>query len=70
MILALALLGAIGAFIIACCTVVKARHIIYCTCTFLLILGIISFVLLIFMSILLPNVAQICRYVDDKFSTG
>ena len=69
-ILALSLLGIIGAIILTCCTVVKARHIIYCTCTFLLMLGLVSFILLIAFGILYPNVAQICSYVDRKLATG
>ena len=69
-ILALGLLGIIGAIVLACCTVVKARHIIYCTCTFLLLLGLVSFILLIAFGIVYPNVAQICSYVDRKLATG
>ena len=68
--LALAILGGIGAIIITCCSVVRARHLIYCTCTFLFLLGVISFALLIATAILLPNIAQVCKYVDNKLSTG
>lgn len=69
-VLAIAILGGIGAVIIAFCTVVKARLLIYCACTFLLLLGVVSFILLMAFGILLPNVAQICSYVDSKLSTG
>lgn len=70
LILGLAILGGIGAIVIACCSVVKARHVVYCTCTFLMMLGLISFILLMAMAVLMPNLAQICGYMDKKLSTG
>jgi hypothetical protein len=66
----LAFVGAVGAIILACFSVVKVRLIMYFACVFLFILGLISFTLMIVLSALAPNVSQICGYMDTKLSTG
>ena len=68
-ILALSLLGLLASIILTCCTVVRVRLVIYCTCSFLLFFGIITFVLLIVLGIMIPDVAQFCAYADDKLTT-
>ena len=42
----------------------------YFTCIGMYLLSIISFVMLIFISLIGPNLSQICAYVDTKISTG
>ena len=66
----LALVGAIGAIILACFSVVKVRLIMYFACVFLFIIGLFSFSLMIILSALAPTLSQTCRYMDTKFSTG
>jgi len=63
-------LGLIAAVLIAFCSVVRARLIMYFTCIGMYILSIISFALLISLSIIGPNLSQVCKYIDTKFSTG
>ena len=67
---ALSLLGTIAAVVLACCTVVRVRLVIYFTCSFMYFLGPVSFVLLIFMSAAGPNVSQMCGYIDRQLLTG
>lgn len=68
LILTLSIIGAIGALVLTCCSIVKARHIIYCTCASLLLLGIVSFVLLLVMAVMLPSIAQMCAYADTQLA--
>lgn len=66
----LALLGAISAILLGCFSVVRIRLIIYFSCGIMYFLSIISFVLLIILSIVEPNLSQICVYMQNKFTTG
>lgn len=66
----LAILGFLGAIVLACCSVVKVRLIMYFACSSLFVLAFLSFPLLIFTAALAPNVSQICGYIDIKLSTG
>lgn len=67
---ALALLGGLSAILLGCFSVVRIRLIMYFTCGFMYFLSIISFGILIFLSILGPNLSQVCSYMGNKFSTG
>lgn len=66
----LALIGALGATILACFSVVKVRMLMYFACVFLFIVGFVSFALLIGLSAIAPNLSQICSYMDSKLTTG
>ena len=66
LILALALLGLISAIVITCCSVVRLRLVIYCTCSLLLLLGAITLVLTIVLGVMVPNYSQFCAYADKK----
>jgi hypothetical protein len=66
----LALVGALGATILACFSVVKVRMIMYFACVFLFIIGFVSFALLIALAAIAPNLSQICSYMDSKLTTG
>ena len=69
LILALGLLGLVSAVLIACCSVVRVRLVLYCSCSFLLFLGMATFALLICLGIMVPNYAQFCKYADELLST-
>lgn len=69
-VLALALLGILSTCILGCCVVVRIRLIMYFTCTFLIVVGIVTFIMLILMAGLLPTIAQSCKYIDTKLSTS
>ena len=69
-ILALALLGLLSAIIITCCSVVRLRLIIYCTCSSLLLFAFATFGLTIALGVMVPNYAQFCAYADEKLSTA
>lgn len=62
----LALLGFLAAIILACCSVVKVRLIMYFTCSFLFFLAFFSFAFMVLLAALAPNVSQICGYLDAK----
>lgn len=66
----IALLGLLAAIIMACCSVVKVRLIMYFACTFMLVLALFSFFFLITLAALNPNISQICGYLDTKLATG
>lgn len=66
----LALLGLLAAIILACCSVVKVRLIMYFACSFLFFLTFISLILTIIMAAAAPNLGQVCSYVDAQLSTG
>lgn len=66
----LALLGLLAAIILACCSVVKVRLIMYFACSFMFFLALFSFIFMILMAALAPNVSQICVYLDAKLKTG
>ena len=66
----LSILGFLGAIILACFSVVKVRLIMYFACAFLFFFGIISFVLMILLAAIAPNLAQVCSYMDTKLATG
>ena len=59
-----------GAIVLACFSVVKVRLIMYFACAFLFFFAIFSFVLMILLAALAPNLSQMCSYVDTKLSTG
>jgi hypothetical protein len=69
-IFALALIGALSALLLACFSVVKIRLVLYFACSFLLFLAFISTTLLIIVGALVPNLSQICGYIDGKIATG
>lgn len=69
-IITLAALGLLAAIIMAFCTVVRARMVIYFTCSFLIFIGVITFAITIALAYIMPNLAQICAYVDTKLSTS
>mgnify|MGYP000707647305 CR=1 FL=1 len=66
----LSILGFLGAIVLACFSVVKVRLIMYFACAFLFFFGIISFVLMILLAAIAPNLAQVCSYMDTKLATG
>jgi hypothetical protein len=66
----LAFLGAVAAVLLACFSVVRIRLIIYFTCGIMYFLSVISFILLIALSILGPTLSQVCAYMDTKLATG
>jgi hypothetical protein len=66
----LSILGFLGATVLACFSVVKVRLIMYFACALLFVFGFVSFVLLIILGALAPNLSQICGYVDVKLQTG
>lgn len=49
---------------------VKVRLIMYFACSFLFFFGFISFVLMIAIAAIAPNLSQTCSYMDTKLSTG
>lgn len=69
LVLALGLLGTFSAIILTCFTVVRIRLVIYFACSFLIAMAVVTFCLLVLMGILMPNVGQLCTYVDNKLKT-
>jgi hypothetical protein len=66
----LALLGTLAAILLAFFSVVRIRLIMYFTCGIMYFLSLLSFVLLIFLALLGPNLSQVCSYMETKFATG
>ena len=66
---AFAALGALAALLMAGCAVVRARMLVYCTCAFLMLMGVVSFVLAIAATYALPIMSQICAYGDRQLAT-
>lgn len=69
-IIGLSALGLLATIVLACCTVVRARMIIYFTCSFLIFMGVITFAITIGLAYIMPNLAQICAYADRKLATS
>jgi hypothetical protein len=67
---ALALLGLLAAVILACCSVVKVRLIMYFACSFLFFLTFVALPLTIVLAVAAPSLGQVCAYVDTKLATG
>lgn len=67
---ALALLGTLSAIILACCSVVKIRFILYFTCSFLFFLTLIALAILTILGLAETTLAQTCGYIDTQLSTG
>jgi hypothetical protein len=69
LILSLSILMLLCAVMLACCSVVRLRLIIYPVCALLVILGVISFIILIAISIILPINYLTCSYLDLQISS-
>lgn len=65
----LAALGIIAAILMAACTVVRARMLIYCTCGFLMAMAVITLALTIAATYGLVTMSQICAYADRQLAT-
>jgi hypothetical protein len=58
------LFGIIGALLTACCDKFGCRHLMYFSCIFLFIFGIIGFMIAVIFSIMAPIMAWSCDYID------
>ena len=70
MVFGFAILGFVGSILIAFCTVIRARLIMYFTCGFLVLLGLAGFVFLVYLAFVHPQMNQICSYADKRLVSG
>jgi len=54
----------IGALLTACCNKYGCRHLMYFSCIFLFLIGLIGFLVSVLFSILVPILTWTCSYMD------
>jgi len=70
LVFAFALLGLVANVLLAFCTVVRTRLIMYFTCPFLALFVLVGFVFLIGLAFMQPQMAQMCSYADKRLVSG
>lgn len=70
MIFGFAILGLVGSILITFCTVIRTRLIMYFTCGFLTVFGLVGFIFLIFLGFVHPQASQVCAYADKRLTSG
>lgn len=70
LILGLAIICLLGAILLTFCTVVRVRLLIYGTCSGLVFLGILCFAIFICIAYMMPNLGNICNYVNNRIQNG
>ena len=66
----LGFIGAVSALLLAACTIIEARMVVYFVCVLLVPVGVVSLGLAIGFGYALPTIDQACAYTTRQFETS